>query len=100
MRADVLRDRAVVHVAMAGVDIDRVLGIPEGDPVAHRACPPLPFAAGGRYGSAPPRPPQPNPAPPKTSRPPLFPPLLSRFFAPIFAFTPTRQKTPSLLPPV
>ena len=34
--ADVLRDGAVVDVAMAGIDVDRVLGIPEGDPVTHR----------------------------------------------------------------
>src|SRR5262249_11492188 len=36
---DVLRDRAVVHVAMAGIDVDRMLRIPEGDPIAHY-CPP------------------------------------------------------------
>src|SRR5262249_57045597 len=39
LRADVLRDRAVVHVAMAGIDVDRMLRIPEGDPIAHY-CPP------------------------------------------------------------
>jgi hypothetical protein len=36
VRADVLRDGAIVDVAMAGIDVDRVLGIPEGDPVTHR----------------------------------------------------------------
>ena len=47
MRAHVLRDRAVVHVAMARIDVDRMLGIPEGDPVAHRLVPRPRNAAGG-----------------------------------------------------
>src|SRR2546421_392924 len=48
VRADVLRDRAVVHVAMAGIDVDRMLGIPEGDPIAHHFVPRSP-EAGGLY---------------------------------------------------
>ena len=46
VRADVLRDRAVVHVAMAGIDVDRMLGIPEGDPIAHHFVPRSPEAGG------------------------------------------------------
>src|SRR5262245_8721973 len=44
--ANVLRDRAVMYVAMASVDIDRMLGIPEGDPIAHRLVPCSPNPGG------------------------------------------------------
>src|SRR5262249_60482690 len=50
VRTDVLRDRVVVHVAVAGIDVDRMLGIPEGDPIAHYFVPRSPEAGGG-YGN-------------------------------------------------
>src|SRR5260370_11167620 len=53
VRGNVLGDRAVMHVAMPGADVERVLGIPEGDPIAHGA------ALGGGGG------------PKKRGRPPL-----------------------------
>jgi hypothetical protein len=32
---NVLRRAAIMYVAMARIDVDRMLGIPEGDPVTH-----------------------------------------------------------------
>ena len=34
MRADIPRHGAVMHIAVAGIDVDRMRGIPEGDPLA------------------------------------------------------------------
>src|SRR6185437_9207324 len=34
---DVIRDRAVMHVEVTRVDVDGMVGIPETDPVLHRA---------------------------------------------------------------
>ena len=45
--ANVLRNPTVMHVAMTRIDVDRMLGIPEGDPVAHRLVPHL-----ARHGPA------------------------------------------------
>ena len=55
VRADVLRNLAVMHVAMARIDVDRMFGIPEGDPVAHRFVPTSP-GAGRRTIRQPPYP--------------------------------------------
>ena len=50
--ADVLRNPAVMHVAMASIDVDRMFGIPEGDPVAHSLGPRLaPSGRAGLYGN-------------------------------------------------
>src|SRR6516165_3965191 len=39
MLGDVACDGAIVDVAMPGIDVDRMLGIPEGDPFAHHSIP-------------------------------------------------------------
>src|SRR5437016_11845522 len=43
--ANILCDRAIVHVAMVLIDVERMFGIPEGDPVAHELSPGSPYLA-------------------------------------------------------
>ena len=40
------RDVHYRTIAMAGIDVDRMLGIPEGDPIAHHFVPRSPEAGG------------------------------------------------------